>query len=56
MKLRQWQDECINLASTQYKKGNSHFLALATPGAGKTIMAANIFTKNIKVSNIPMST
>jgi superfamily II DNA or RNA helicase len=48
MKLRQWQDECINLASTQYKKGNSHFLALATPGAGKTIMASELADQLLK--------
>lgn len=42
MKLRQWQAECINLALTQYQSDQSHFLALATPGAGKTIMASEL--------------
>ena len=42
MKLRQWQAECINLALTQYQNGTSHFLALATPGAGKTLMASEL--------------
>ena len=48
MKLRQWQAECIGLALTQYKKGNSHFLALATPGAGKTMMASELSDQLLK--------
>jgi superfamily II DNA or RNA helicase len=40
MKLRNWQTECINLALDKYSCGKRHFLALATPGAGKTIMAS----------------
>jgi len=39
MKLRNWQSECINSAISKYKL-KKHFLALATPGAGKTIMAS----------------
>jgi superfamily II DNA or RNA helicase len=42
MKLRQWQSECIGLALKQYLDGHSHFLALATPGAGKTLMASEL--------------
>jgi superfamily II DNA or RNA helicase len=42
MKLRQWQSECIELALKQYLAGNSHFLTLATPGAGKTLMASEL--------------
>jgi superfamily II DNA or RNA helicase len=42
MKLRQWQTECINLALNQFKSGKHHFLALATPGAGKTMMASEL--------------
>lgn len=40
MKLRNWQAECIDLALEKYTSGQNHFLALATPGAGKTIMAS----------------
>jgi superfamily II DNA or RNA helicase len=40
MKLRNWQAECIDLALEKYTSGKNHFLALATPGAGKTIMAS----------------
>ncbi|MFT6789475.1 MAG: superfamily II DNA or RNA helicase, partial [Pseudoalteromonas rhizosphaerae] len=48
MKLRLWQDECINLAFKQYQTGNSHFLALATPGAGKTLMASELADQLLK--------
>ncbi|MDN3474456.1 DEAD/DEAH box helicase family protein [Pseudoalteromonas sp. APC 3355] len=39
MKLRNWQSECIHFAISKYKS-LKHFLALATPGAGKTVMAS----------------
>lgn len=48
MKLRLWQAECINLALTQYQNGNNHFLALATPGAGKTLMASELADQLLK--------
>lgn len=40
MNLRVWQRECIEQAVNQYKSGHPHFLCLATPGAGKTLMAS----------------
>jgi superfamily II DNA or RNA helicase len=48
MKLRQWQAECIKLALTQYLNGTNHFLALATPGAGKTLMASELANQLLK--------
>jgi superfamily II DNA or RNA helicase len=48
MKLRQWQAECINLALTQYLNGINHFLALATPGSGKTLMASELADQLLK--------
>jgi superfamily II DNA or RNA helicase len=42
MKLRQWQSECVNRALEHFKAEHRHFLCLATPGAGKTIMAAEV--------------
>ena len=42
MKLRKWQSECINKAIEHYSNGAQHFLALATPGAGKTICATRL--------------
>jgi superfamily II DNA or RNA helicase len=54
MKLRQWQAECINLALTQYQNGTSHFLALATPGAGKTLMASELADQLLKNSMVDL--
>ena len=42
MKLRQWQSECVDSVLANYKRKIKHFLCLATPGAGKTIMAAEV--------------
>ncbi|WP_235781944.1 DEAD/DEAH box helicase [Shewanella vesiculosa] len=48
MKLRKWQKSCINRASKQYLSGNNHFLALATPGSGKTLMASELANHLLK--------
>lgn len=42
MKMRRWQAECIAGAISKFVTGQSHFLCLATPGAGKTFMAAKL--------------
>ena len=42
MKLRKWQAECVDLAIKKYVSNQPHFLGLATPGAGKTTMAAEV--------------
>jgi superfamily II DNA or RNA helicase len=54
MKLRQWQVSCINKAIKQYLNGNSHFLALATPGAGKTLMASELADQLLKKNLIDL--
>lgn len=41
MQLRHWQHECINTAISHFKS-KQHFFCLATPAAGKTIMAATL--------------
>ncbi|MGY5451996.1 DEAD/DEAH box helicase [Agarivorans sp. MS3-6] len=41
MPLRQWQSKCIEHALKLYPQQN-HFMCLATPGAGKTVMAAEL--------------
>ncbi|WP_413113982.1 DEAD/DEAH box helicase [Thaumasiovibrio sp. DFM-14] len=41
-KLRKWQSNCKSLALRKYAEGQKHFLCLATPGAGKSIMAAAV--------------
>jgi len=42
MQLRKWQKECVALALNKFASINQHFLCLATPGAGKTTMAAEV--------------
>ena len=48
MKLRNWQADCIDLALAQYQNDQNHFLALATPGAGKTLMATELADSILK--------
>ena len=45
MQLRQWQSECVKRALEHFHSTHSHFLCLATPGAGKSIMAAEVAAK-----------
>ncbi|WP_407334287.1 DEAD/DEAH box helicase [Enterovibrio sp. 27052020O] len=40
--LRKWQSACAESAINKYSSGHRHFLCLATPGAGKTVMAAEV--------------
>ena len=54
MKLRQWQTECIQIALTSYQNGNTHFLALATPGAGKTVMASELADQLLKSEQVDL--
>ncbi|MBR7798557.1 DEAD/DEAH box helicase [Undibacterium fentianense] len=42
MKLRKWQSACIELAWRKFATKENHFLCLATPGAGKTVMASTL--------------
>jgi len=48
MKMRKWQVECIAKAMTKFASDQSHFLCLATPGAGKTLMAAELARQLLK--------
>ena len=48
MKLRTWQADCINAAIEKYLNEQNHFLTLATPGAGKTIMASELANQLLK--------
>jgi superfamily II DNA or RNA helicase len=45
MKLRKWQQSCMDAAFNKYLSGSKHFLALATPGAGKTHMSSSLAEK-----------
>ena len=40
--LRYWQQECLNTVKKHYAESSKHFLCLATPGAGKTVLAAEV--------------
>ncbi|WP_022940472.1 DEAD/DEAH box helicase [Psychromonas hadalis] len=40
--LRVWQAECLASVKKHYATHNKHFLCLATPGAGKTVLASEI--------------
>uniref|UniRef100_UPI004047AA1D DEAD/DEAH box helicase n=1 Tax=Rheinheimera sp. TaxID=1869214 RepID=UPI004047AA1D len=42
MQLRYWQEDCASLALQKFERRQKHFMVLATPGAGKTIMAAAV--------------
>lgn len=41
MNLRSWQQECVRIALNHYRN-KKHFLCLATPGSGKSTMAAEL--------------
>lgn len=45
MKLRKWQSNCLEQILFKYSQSHQHFLCLATPGAGKTTMAAEVAYK-----------
>lgn len=41
--LRTWQAECVELAINKFSSNRRpHFFCQATPGAGKTVMAAEV--------------
>ncbi|MGY3568413.1 DEAD/DEAH box helicase [Vibrio paucivorans] len=46
--LRTWQQECSERAIQNYKNGQHHFFCQATPGAGKTVLAATIASRLLK--------
>ncbi|GAM75654.1 GGDEF domain [Vibrio ishigakensis] len=43
--LRDWQSECSDRALKKYSNEHNHFFCQATPGAGKTVLAANIASR-----------
>lgn len=46
--LRKWQQECSERALQNYKNSQHHFFCQATPGAGKTVLAATIASRLLK--------
>lgn len=51
MKLRKWQAECVERALQHYRS-QPHFLCQATPGAGKSVMAAELATRLYQTDKI----
>lgn len=51
MQLRTWQTRCVNEALRCYDF-QSHFMCLATPGAGKTVMAATLAARLMDLKKI----
>ncbi|PWI34234.1 diguanylate cyclase [Vibrio albus] len=52
--LRAWQKECVELALEKYLSGQEHFLSQATPGAGKTVMAAELASQLFELDEIDL--
>lgn len=40
--LRAWQTACLSAVKKHYSQSYKHFFCLATPGAGKTVLAAEV--------------
>lgn len=54
MKLRRWQHEAVSRCLSRYRDGQTHFLCLATPGAGKTYMASTVAKKLLQSGEIDL--
>lgn len=52
--LRPWQRECIDAALIKYQSGQANFLAMATPGAGKTRMASYLVNQLFEQNKIDL--
>lgn len=50
--LRAWQKECLASVEEHYSHSHKHFLCLATPGAGKTVLAAEVAAYLFKTNQI----
>lgn len=54
MQLRDWQRECFHLALKRFSRGQRHFLCLATPGAGKTLLASTLAAQLLAEKHIDL--
>ncbi|NDV92986.1 DEAD/DEAH box helicase family protein [Alteromonas sp. 345S023] len=54
IELRRWQREAIEAALEKFEASYSHFLCLATPGAGKTVMASALADILIKTGKVDL--
>lgn len=50
--LRVWQKECLSAVKKHYSENNKHFFCLATPGAGKTVLASEVAAHLFKSNQI----
>ncbi|MGF1889893.1 DEAD/DEAH box helicase family protein [Vibrio campbellii] len=46
--LRQWQTECAAKAIQKFRAKHQHFFCQATPGAGKTVLAATVASRLLR--------
>ncbi|MGR5069408.1 DEAD/DEAH box helicase [Vibrio alfacsensis] len=52
--LRGGQQECATAAINKYLSGESHFFCQATPGAGKTVLAATIASRLLELNFVDL--
>ncbi|HCR2146910.1 TPA: DEAD/DEAH box helicase family protein [Enterobacter kobei] len=52
--LRIWQQQCADAAVAKYQSGSPHFLCLASPGAGKTVMAAEVAKRMMQLGLVDL--
>jgi superfamily II DNA or RNA helicase len=52
--LRVWQNKCAEAALEKYQSGSPHFLCLASPGAGKTVMAAEVARRMLELDLVDL--
>lgn len=52
--LRQWQAECSEKALQKYSSNQQHFFCQATPGAGKTALAATVASRLLEDNMIDL--
>ncbi|APD84797.1 DEAD/DEAH box helicase [Alteromonas sp. Mex14] len=54
VRLRNWQQKAIHAALKKFEVPFSHFLCLATPGAGKTVMASALADTLLKENKVDL--
>lgn len=52
--LREWQQGCAEAALEKYLSGSPHFVCLASPGAGKTVMAAEVAKRMLELDLVDL--
>lgn len=52
--LRLWQVECSKKVLQKYSSGQQHFFCQATPGAGKTVLAATVASRLLQENKVDL--